>query len=497
MRSWMNWSPNTNWPSVLVSALAVLLTGPFPLVAQEPLERRYQRAIELFNSAKMEDACEQLQQIEKEKPGYQQVRTYLNPACKEAERMRSLEQTLFDEGVQLFNQGKYEEAQGKLRQAQGIPLKSPRYRNEIAKYLADIDTRMGEDRLFSEGVKFFTEGNDTEARARFSQVVRGGGPKAAEARGYLQRIEERREESAFTEGVRLFNSGDYAAARTRLQEVVGLNGKRRADAQRYLGQIDQAEREQRAFNDAVRAFEQKRYSEAQTGFRQVAGMGGNRKAEAERYLARLDTALKEEAVFQEAVRKFDQKDFEGARAAFQQVINLKGERAADARVYLTRIEARGEDPRQVARRLVTEAQTALGRKDYRAAVEKLQTATTLDPGNREVARLLAQAQELGSEEPLRSGLRAYFEAKYDEAERQLTDYLNNSGRKRALATFFRGATHCARYFLSGEKDIRQKELALENFRGVQKEAARFRPPEKFVSPKVLALYTEATGAETR
>jgi len=478
-------------------ALAVVCLPGVPAAAQESLEKRYERAIEAFNSAKMEDACELLQQIEKEKPGYRETRTYLNPACKEADRARGMEKQLFDEGVQLFNQGNYDDAQQKFKQAQGIPLKTPRYRDQVNKYLADIDARLGEDKLFSEAVKLFTDGNDTEARSRFNQIVRGGGAKAAEARAYLQRLEDRREESAFNEGVRLLQGGDYAGARSRLQEVVGLNGKRKAEAERYLAQLEQGEREQRSFNEGERAFNQKRYSDAQASFRQVAGMNGNRKAEAERYLNRIETAVQEDAAFKAGVQKFTQNDFDGARSEFQKVINMKGALASDARIYLTKIDARGQDPREVAKQFVTDAQVAMGRKDYRAAVEKLSAATALDPNNRDARRLLAESQQLAEEAPLRSGLQAYFEGKYDEAERLLSDYLNNHGKKQALAYFFRGATRSARYFLSGEKDASQKQRAQEDFRAAQKDNRRFRPPEKYVSPKVLALYAEVAPAEAR
>ena len=79
----------------------------------------------------------------------------------------------------------------------------------------------------------------------------------------------------------------------------------------------------------------------------------------------------------------------------------------------------------------------------------------------------------------------------------MSDYLNNNGKKQALAYFFRGATRSARYFLSGEKDAQQKQRAQEDFRTVHKDNRRFRPPEKYVSPKVLALYTEVAPAEAR
>lgn len=498
MRWWKNWSRSTN---LAVGALAVLasalLLGALAARAQESLEQRYQRAVDLFNSAQAEESCDLFQQIQREKPGFKETATYLKACDQTIKSMYALEEKLFNEGVQAFNQGRYDDAKQKFDQVRNQKLRKPKYRDQANRYLADIDARLGEDALFQEGVKFFNEGNDSEARARFNQVVRGGGAKAAEARSYLQRIEARREESAFNEGVSAFKNGDFSTARSRLQEVVGLNGKYRGEAQGYLDRIDAAEREQRAFNDAVRAFQEGRFDEARSGFRQVVGLNGSRKGEAQQYLGKIDAAIAEDTAFRDAKSKFDQNDFEGARAAFQKVIDMRGAHASEARSYLVRIEARGQDPKQAARQFVADARAAVGRKDYLAAVEKLKAAEALDPSNRDAKQLLAQVEELAAEQPLRGGLQAYFEGHYEEAERQLTTYLNNNGRKRALAYFFRGAAHGTRFFLSGEKDAQQKQQALEDFRALQQDSRRFRVPEKYVPPKILALYTEAVGPQTR
>ncbi len=96
---------------------------------------------------------------------------------------------------------------------------------------------------------------------------------------------------------------------------------------------------------------------------------------------------------------------------------------------------------------------------------------------------------------LRAGLHEYFEGKFDDAERDLSDYLNKNGSKRALAFFFRGATRSTRYYLSGQKDQPQKDLALADFRALKEHAAQFDPPKKFVSPQILAIYNEATPAQ--
>ena len=132
-----------------------------------------------------------------------------------------------------------------------------------------------------------------------------------------------------------------------------------------------------------------------------------------------------------------------------------------------------------------------------AAVEKLKAAEILDPGDREAHSLLIQAQELADEQPLREGLEAYFQGKYDEAEQDLGQYVDNHGRKLALAYFFRGAVHASRYYLSGERDAHQKELALVDFRTLQKEPRQFQPPKEYVSPKILSLYAEAAGAHSQ
>ncbi|MFQ5723157.1 MAG: tetratricopeptide repeat protein [Terriglobia bacterium] len=490
----MNCSPNISFRlrhTTLI--LAALLAGALSLPAQQSPEERYERAMELFNNAQMEDACELFRRIQKERPGYRETQTYLNIACQEAQRIRELEKSLFDEAVRLFNQGKYDDAEAKFRQAKSIPLKKPRYRDQINNYLSQIEARQQEDKLFAEGVRLFNDGKDTEARSRFQQVARGGGPRAGEARSYLQRIAERREESAFKEGVQLFQNGDYDGARRRLQEVVDLNGKRRADAERYLTQIEARQREQRAFAQALQAFQAKRYRDARTRFQQVVAMNGVRKAESQNYLRRIDNLIQEEAAFQDGVRKFNAKDYDGARAAFERVLTLGGPRTAEARTYLTRIQTRGQDPRGVAQQLVSEARSAIEQENYAAALEKLQTAATLDPRNSQARRLLRQAQQLALELPLRNGLRAYFAGRYAEAERYLSEYLENNGPKRSLALFFRGATRSARFYLSASEDPRQKELALEDFRSLQEISRSFQPPEKYVSPKILALYTEAAG----
>ena len=464
MRWWTNCSRIT-------SALALALLLAAPAVAQESLDQRYERARDHFNNGRMEDACELFGQVDKEKPGYKETGKFLNMSCSQVKLLYDLEEKLYNEGVQLYNQGKLEDARGKFSQAAGIPLKSPKRRGDINRLLREIEGKETEgkaaaeqERLFSEGVRLFEQGQLEQARQRFEKV---SGAKAGEARGYLQRIDQQlqaqgaaqREEGSFSAAVDLFNKGDLSGARSGFADVARMNGKRKSEAENYISRIDQT----------------------------------------------LRGRQEEDSAFQDAVRKFDRKDYEGARASFQRVVALNGSRRTDAQSYLGRIDqelraaeearrkaaqatATGETSQQAVARLLGEARTAMGQRDYKTALEKLQVAEVLDPRNGELQRLLGQAQEQQAEQSLRSGLQAYFEGRWDEAERSLSQYLEGNGRKRGLALFFRGATRSTRYFLSGEKDAQQKELAQADFRAVGEASRNFRAPERYVSPKILDLY---------
>jgi tetratricopeptide (TPR) repeat protein len=328
-----------------------------------------------------------------------------------------MEEKLYKEGVDLMNAGRYDEARGKLEQAQRLTLKSPKYRTQIARYLKEMDDRDREEKLYQEGVRLMNDGKDAEARRRFEEVIQLGGAHSADARTNLKQLEERTkaagaaaavaqaEESAFNSAVSAFNSGDYSTARSRFQDVAAMNGKRRADAERYLGNIETAlksrQEEDNAFQDAVRKFDRKDWAGARLAFRLVSGMNGTHKGEADRYLQRVEEAAKAE----EALKK----QVEAAKQT-------------------------GESPQQAVARLLNDARGALGAKDYAQAIEKLRVAEALDPSNRTIKSLLDQATEMESEQTLRAGLQAFFDGKWDDAEKQLSAYLERTAASAAWPT---------------------------------------------------------------
>jgi tetratricopeptide (TPR) repeat protein len=456
------WSRSTELRGFAALGLwtATILLAPMA-TAQESLEARYQRAVDLFHAAKMEDACDSFQEIEKESPGYKDTHTYLNPACAAAKQTYSMEEKLYNEGLALYKQQQFDDAKQKFSQGINLVLKHPKYHTQMQDYLGQIDARSNEESVYKQAVQLFNEGKDDEAAKQFTQIGQGKGSHAEDARGYLQRIEDRREDSTWHRAVDLFTKNDLAGARPLLEEVVKMNGKHAAEAQGYLNQFSAREGEQRTFDEAVKAFNEKRYPAASSAFQQLIDKGGSHASEAQAYMKRIESTRKEDTAVREEAKKVTQA---------------------------------GRDPKQVAQQFVAEAQTAIANKQYVSAAEKLKTAELLDPENKDARSLLSQAEQLVEEQPLRQGLAAYFEGKYDDAEQHLGEYVDNHGSKLALAYFFRGAAHASRYFLSGQKDIQQRDLAFSDFRALPKSSPNFQPPKTVVSPKILDLYAQALKA---
>jgi tetratricopeptide (TPR) repeat protein len=460
-----HWCRSTRWVNLgRLGLLAAVLLRTSPATGQEKLQDRYQRAVQFFNEAKMEDACELFQQVEKESQGYKETRTYLNPACNSVKQAYTLEESLFNEGVALVKKQDFSGAAQKFAQASNLSVKHPKYRSQIEAYLKQIETRSKEETLYQEAVQLFNDGKDDEAAKQFTAIEQAKGMKADDARAYLQRLKDRREDGTWSRAVDLFAKNDLPGSKVLFEEIVRMNGKHDAEAQNYLTRIVAAGSDQQTFDEAVKLFNGNRYADAKTRFQQVVQKGGPNAGEAQAYLRKIDTSSKEEVAARDQAKK--------------------------------KVAETGQDPKQVAQQFVSEAQTAMAGGQYVAAFEKLKAAEILDPTNQDAKSMLSQAQELADEQPLRQGLEAYFQGKYAEAEQQLSAYADSHGQKLALAHFFLGAVHASRFFLSGEQDLQQKQLAIADFRILRQDSQQFQPPTKYVSPKILAFYTQAINGRS-
>jgi tetratricopeptide (TPR) repeat protein len=304
-------------PSRVVLALGLLVFAAGSLSAQD-VEQLYQKGVAEFNSAHMENACETLKQVESQKPGYQQVGVYSKMACSQVPKLYQLEEDNYNKGVQFFNQNKLEDAKQVFRNVVNpkVPLNHPKYRAQAQQYLTQIEARENDEQLFQEATRLLKQNKFSDARAGFSKLAQGSGPRAG-------------------------------------------------DAKNMLAQVDEAERK-------------------------------------------------------------------------------------------------------------------------REAAKNQPAAPPSQP---------SQPEAGSGDESLRAGLTAYFNGDYDHAEHSLSDYLTGQGSKQQLAHFFRGAAHSAMFFLSGEKESKEKSLALEDFRALKGPAGQFQAPTSYISPKIVAIYREAVGAQ--
>ncbi len=228
------------------------------------------------------------------------------------------------------------------------------------------------------------------------------------------------------------------------------------------------------FQDATALASLGRAEEARDRFSQVVQMGCSQASDAQTRIGQIDAQLRSklagadrekraEEAFSDCSRLYNSHDLRGAQGRCQEVVRLNGRNRAEAEKVLAKI----------TQELANNAGGTPGGPSG---------GKTPPPGPSEVS---------GNEDLLRAGLRAYFNGDYADAETSLTRYLNSHGAKSALAYFFRGATHGSRYILSGEKESDQKSQALADFRDANIQRLASKPSEKFVSPKILALYQEA------
>jgi TolA-binding protein len=164
-------------------------------------------------------------------------------SCVEVTHLQKREEEFFNQGVQFFNQGQLDDARQKFGQVSKFQgLKEPPHRNKALDYLKQIDARQGEEHTFQEGVTLFNGGKYKEAQTRFNSLAQGGGPHAGDASKYLKKIEEALKQHTvdhtFEEAVRFYNTGDYDSAKSDFKKVVKAGGPKAAEAQDYLGKIE-------------------------------------------------------------------------------------------------------------------------------------------------------------------------------------------------------------------------------------------------------------------
>ncbi len=97
------------------------------------------------------------------------------------------------------------------------------------------------------------------------------------------------------------------------------------------------------------------------------------------------------------------------------------------------------------------------------------------------------------EDTLVGGIRSYYESHFTEARDAISLYLTAGGtRSKGAAYFYLGATMLSQAIVSSPKSIQERDRlqrsAVQQFQQAKQE--RFKPIEKYVSPKILAVWNQ-------
>jgi TolA-binding protein len=295
----------------------------------------------------------------------------------------------------------------------------------------------------------------------------------------------------------MYNKGEMEAACDAFTDLAREKpGDKQTQTYRTLSctQVKAAQKmEENLFNEGVKFYEQGQYDDARQRFQQSGKIQGLKnfhyKDKAVQYLRMIESRQKEEAAFQEAVKLYNERQYSQAQSLFNQLALGGGAKARDAGDYLAKIKAELSKP--PAPKIEQPQPKEVVKKEPSKPPVKKEIANVVSPPPPR-PEPLPPPKPTPSDETLRAGLRAYYAGDLEEAERDLSEYLTHNGQKQGLAYFFRGAAHSTRYFLNGEKDSSEKEQAVKDFQSAKSQGQGFQPPvQKYISPKILALYSQA------
>jgi hypothetical protein len=153
---------------------------------------------------------------------------------------------------------------------------------------------------------------------------------------------------------------------------------------------------------------------------------------------------------------------------------------------------------------LSDARDQMAKGNLQGALNAYNQVLTLNPKEAEAISGKEQVQQAmqtalakdpkALEDTLVGGIRSYYESHFTEAHDAIELYLKVGGtRSKGAAYFYLGATILSQAILSSPKSIQERDHlqhdALEQFQQAKQE--HFRPVEKFVSPKILAVWNQA------
>lgn len=361
---------------------------------------------------------------------------------------------------------------------------------------AQKETQRNEDR-FQEGVQAFNAGHFDDAKQKFQNVRTG--PRVEEARQYVNSKipaaiqAKEREASAgaeaavnqkFDQAVQAYNRNDFNGARSLFSQVTG--GSRAGDAQNYLNRMKQYDA---AMAEGERLASAKNYKAAQGSYNEAATLKGDGPGDP-RGKANQMASLGSGSTAAAPV----------TTATAPPPVTTSSTTTAPPRAPVALAVKEPSKPKVDVGKLLAEAESAKAKGDIASAKSKYIAVLAADERNAQarvgletLPKETGPAQQKASSEAdvmLAKGIREFYQGLFEKAETHISDYLDVNGSKTGLSHFYMGASKLTRFYLGGERDAGLKRDADAAFR-LAKKTSGFNPPgESFLSPKILKAYQD-------
>lgn len=448
---WTNSSRRTSRGGWLVAALLALLSVPAFAGQKEDL---YKQAASAAVAGKADEAAKLYCQVAQIEPGFKDAKMMCTIMSMEVEKERKKNEERFSEGVKAFNEGKYEDAEQKFRN-----IRSGARLDEARQYLT----------------------------ARIPQA------RSQAAAGEETRRLEGAMNAKFDDAVRAFQRNDFNGARGLFSQI---SGKRQGEARDHLNKIKQYEQ---AMTEGETLANAKNFKGAINSFTEAANIKGDGPGDPHAKIRSMQTAMAGASAPPPTVTPT-------TTATTTVATGTVSPPPRQPAPTPTAIIVQKEKPAIDVARLLREAETATNKGNIAAAKGKYLAVLAAEPNNSAARSALealakqsdssAKAAPASSEADvmLAKGIGEYYTGKLEEAEVHIKDYLSVNGSKTALSNFYLGVCKLTRYYLEGGTE-QNKRLLLEaqvKFK-LAKKTAGFQPPnEKYLSPKILKVYKDAT-----
>src|SRR5436190_2190027 len=332
------------------------------------------------------------------------------------------------------------------------------------------------EQKYNDGVKAVQEGRFDDAKTAFRTIYFGDyHDRAQDMLGKIPALEQQaknnqqaaenaqRQEADdakhIADGLNAFENGDFNAARGAFSHVLT---SRKGEALGWLNKIAQYEQ---AMNEGQQAEAQKNYEAARQRYAVAASIKGNGPGNPSSRLSTMDNLLRQS-------------------------------QQANNRPNTPTRQVEPPRPKVDVAKLLRDAKRSSSSGDTRAARKDYLEVLQADPGNAEalagMEELTKRAGSSDVEPMLADGIRAFYGGSYSDAEESLKFYLLSKGSKVGLAKFYCGATKLTRFYLDPRADNALYEDAVQEFKDAKRVRGFTAPDTKYISPKILKVYEQAS-----